>query len=101
MEEVNMNKDQIFELGSRVFQRAAADPDFRALALRDGTAAVEQVLGHPLPDGIRIRFVENDGATFTLGLPPARSADELSDRELEAVAGGRGYDQHGNPRAGV
>jgi hypothetical protein len=72
-----------------VFQRASSDPAFRELAMRDGTAAVEQVIGKPLPDGVKIRFVENDGATFTLGLPPARSGDELSDRELEAVAGGR------------
>jgi len=85
-----LNPEQIVQIGGQVFQKAAHDPAFRSLALSDGTAAVEQVLGKPLPDGVKIRFVENDGATFTLGLPPARTSDELSDRELEAVAGGRG-----------
>lgn len=50
---------------------------------------------------MKIRFVENDGATFTIGLPPARTADELSDRELEAVAGGRIGDFTGTGPASV
>ena len=79
---------KLFEIASKVFQKASSDPTFRALALSDGTAAVEQVIGSPLPDGVKIRFVENDGATLTLGLPPSQTLDELSDRELEAVAGG-------------
>lgn len=85
-----MTNEQVFEIGSKVLQRASTDPEFRALALADGTTAVEQVIDRPLPDGVKIRFVENNGATFTLGLPPLRSSDELSDRELETVAGGRG-----------
>lgn len=96
-----MTNGEAFQLGSKVFHRAATDPQFHALALRDGTAAVEEVLGRPLPDGLKIRFVDNDGATFTLGLPPVRSGDELSDRELEAVAGGRGSSGSTGGRGGV
>lgn len=81
--------EQLFRVGAKVFQRATTDPAFRALALKDGTAAVEEVVGKPLPDGVKIRFVENNGASATIGLPPARTSGELSDRELEAVAGGR------------
>ena len=81
--------EQAVQLAGKVFKKAGADPAFRALAMRDGTAAVEQVLGSKLPDGMKIRFVENEGAWLTLGMPPARTSDELSDRELEAVAGGK------------
>jgi hypothetical protein len=79
----------MLRIGGSVLHKSSVDPAFRALALKDGSKAVEQVLGFPLPDGLKIRFVENDGAWMTLGLPPARTADELSDRDLEAVAGGR------------
>ena len=84
-----MTTEQMIQIGAQVFKKAGSDPAFRALAMRDGTAAVEQVLGSKLPDGVKIRFVENDGAWLTLGMPPARTSDELSDRDLEAVAGGR------------
>lgn len=84
-----MTQEQMFQLGSRVLQKSTTDADFRALALRDGTTAVEQVMGSPLPDGVKIRFVENNGAYLTLGLPPARTGNELTDQELEAVAGGK------------
>ena len=85
-----MTNEAMLETANKVFARAATDPEFRALALSDGTAAVEEVIGVELPDGLKIRFVENEDAWLTLGLPPARSGDELTDQELEAVAGGRG-----------
>ncbi len=78
---------KLYEVGAKVFVKAATDPEFRALALRNGTAAVEQVTGTHLPDGLKIRFVEGEGADLTLGLPPVHKTGELSDRELEAVAG--------------
>ena len=84
-----VSNDLLFGIGSKVFERANSDAEFRELALRDGSAAVEQVIGAPLPDGLKIRFVENDGAAITLGLPPVRTSGELNDYELEAVAGGR------------
>ncbi len=83
----------LMELGSRVALKAETDPEFRALALRDGKAAVEQVACTHLPDGLKIHFVEGHGAEITWGLRPVNKSGELSDRELEAVAGGRSSEE--------
>jgi hypothetical protein len=49
-------------------------------------------LGTRLPDGVEVRALEETAESIYLVLPPGRSgdvhADELSDRELETVAGG-------------
>ena len=70
---------------------ATNDPDFRALALRDGRAAVEKATGRKLPKGFKIRFVDPAGAHLTAVLPRAAyEEEELEEFELAAVAGGKG-----------
>jgi hypothetical protein len=81
--------DELQQMIAKIFQRAAVDPEFRALALRDSAAAISQVSSKSLPTNISYRFVDNSGPVKTVPLPdPARDADELSDAELENVAGG-------------
>jgi hypothetical protein len=81
---------EINEAIQKAIKLSATDSSFRKLALTDPNAAIERVAGKPVPAGTRIRFVENAGAHFTIILPDmARSdASELSDEELEQVAGG-------------
>jgi hypothetical protein len=70
-------------------KRSITDNEFRALALSDPLAAVGKVNPKPLPDGYQIKFVDNSGPVKTFLLPdPIASVEELSDAELEAVAGG-------------
>jgi hypothetical protein len=71
-------------------QRSLEDEDFRQRLLEDPTAAVEQELGSPLPEGVEVRVVEESADTIYLVLPSASrvgEGGELSDRELDAVAG--------------
>jgi hypothetical protein len=75
---------------AEIGRRAATDPAFRALALKDPSAAVQQVAGLGLPADFKLRFVENDGAHLTHVLPDAVDAGRLSDAELEGVSGGAG-----------
>ena len=79
------------EAQEKIFRMAANDPEFRALALRDGRAAVEKATGRKLPKGFKIRFVDPAGAHLTAVLPRAAyEEEELEEFELAAVAGGKG-----------
>ena len=75
-----------------LIQRSAQDENLRRRLLEDPKSAVEQEIGAKLPEGIEIRVVEETPETIYLVLPPTGSTsqrgNELSDRELEAVAGG-------------
>jgi hypothetical protein len=75
----------------RLINRSMEDEDFRQRLLADPKAAVEQELGRQLPESIEVRAVEESADTIYLVLPSASAAGEggeLSDQELEAVAGG-------------
>jgi hypothetical protein len=84
--------EELQQMLLKIAQRAAVDTAFRALALQDGAAAILQVSAKPLPNGITYRFVDNSGPVKTVPLPdPVLCvSDELSETELENVAGGSG-----------
>ena len=86
----------------KIVERASTDQNFRKLALSRPNEAVEQVSGMAVPPGVNLRFVDNAGASYTLVLPDARKAgSELSDAELEQVAGGRGGGCNGSSFCGI
>lgn len=81
------------EARQRLIQRSMEDEELRQRLLSDPKGTVEQELGAKLPEEIEIRAVEETPEIVYLVLPPRASGDasaggELSDRELEAVAGG-------------
>src|SRR5688500_381433 len=68
--------------------RSATDPAFRQLLLSDSRAAISEFTGRQMPEGFEVAFVENKAdATFVLP-PVVEPGAELSDSELETVAGG-------------
>ena len=74
-----------------LIKKAQTDPEFRQLALTDPNAAIGKINPLPVPASFKIRFVDNAGANLTVVLPdPVSSTCELSDAELEQVAGGGG-----------
>ena len=75
------------QVAAELMQKTTTDAAFRKLALEDPHAAIAQLSDNPIPAGVSIRFVENEGATFTFVLPDPVN-EELSDMELENVAGG-------------
>jgi hypothetical protein len=78
-------------VAAAIMRRSATEPAFREKALKNPNAAIQEVAGKPLPTGVTVRFVENQpGATMTFVLPyPVSASKELSEQELEQVAGGR------------
>lgn len=90
------------EMERMLAQRCLEDEAFRRQLLEDPKAVVERELGTPLPSGITVRAVEETADTVYLVLPPASQAGtqgELSDGELEAVAGG-GWENASNSTCG-
>jgi hypothetical protein len=71
-------------------RRVKTDAEFKKLAFADGAAAVARVNPKPLPPGLVLKFVDNSGPSKTIPLPsPVLTEDEeISEAELEAVAGG-------------
>ena len=79
------------EMERSIVQRSLEDENFRQRLLDDPKAAVEEELGTRLPEGVQVRAVEETAQTIYLVLPnssPLGEGEELSDQELEAVAGG-------------
>jgi hypothetical protein len=83
------------EMERRLVQRSLEDESFRQRLLEDPKGVVEEELGTRLSEGVQVRAVEETADTIYLVLPPRaeteQSSGEISDEELEAVAGG-GFD---------
>jgi Nitrile hydratase, alpha chain len=78
-----------FEL--QLIEKAWKDDAFRQVLRSDPRGAVEKELGAKLPAGLQVKLVEESADTFYLVLPakPDRGpAGQLTDQQLDAVAGG-------------
>ena len=83
----------------RLIQRSLEEEEFRQRLLDDPKGALEQELGSALPEGIQVRVVEESADTIYLVLPSASrvgQVGEVTDRELEAVAGGEDSTSNAN-----
>ena len=80
------------QMERRLVDRSLEDEAFRIRLLEDPKAAVEQELGTQLPEDVKVEVMEETADTAYLVLPfrstESREDGELSDRELEVVAGG-------------
>jgi len=80
------------EMERKLIERSLADDAFRQRLLSGPKAVVEEELGTRLPEEVRVVTVEETAETIYLVLPfvstDAQEVGELSDQDLEAVAGG-------------
>ena len=74
-----------------VIEKSLQDESYRQRLLEDPKAALEEEIGTRLPAEVRVVVVEETADTIYLRLPsasPVSEGGELSERELEEVAGG-------------
>lgn len=76
----------------RLKHKALEDDGFRQQLLDDPKAALEQELGTALPSGVNVKAVEETADTIYVVIPSksgkAAGTAELTDADLDAVAGG-------------
>jgi hypothetical protein len=80
------------QMERRLIEKSLQDESFRQRLIEDPKGAVEQELGTQLPEEVRVEAVEESADTIYLVLPSTpmkgRESVELSDPDLESVAGG-------------
>ncbi len=85
----NWEPRDIEDLLRSTIERARTDAAFREKALSDPQAAIMEQSAKPVPDGISVKFHDGKGALVNIILDePVDEDEELSDSELEQVAGG-------------
>ena len=77
------------EMKAQILNKAEEDGEFRARLIADPKAAISSEVGVALPDGFDVAVHEDSATTAHLVLPPS---PQLSEAELETVAGGFGWD---------
>lgn len=97
-----MAQDNLQGLGAavrEVLKRSVVDSDFRQLAVRDAAAALAKV-DPTLTGSITITFVDNFGKFHkTIVMPdPISGIDQLTEDELEQIAGGCGVSTCGTSK---
>jgi hypothetical protein len=76
-------------LSAKIIAKTWRDPAFKAELIANPGATL-RAEGIDVPNGMALTVLENTDKQFHLVLPPAPN-DKLSDEELDALAGGRGY----------
>ena len=88
--DVNAVAKRLEEVKKEIGVKAGNDVGFRSSLLSNANSAIEKE--YSLPSGslskITIKVVEEPANTIVVAIPPNRQNQELTDEQLEAVAGG-------------
>jgi hypothetical protein len=77
------------EMETALIEKCWKDPEFKKAVVSDPKGMLERHTGRSLPPGMKIFIHEEDANTLHLTIPPAPgNLGELSDDDLEKVAGG-------------
>lgn len=76
------------ELEAKLVAHAWQDEAFKQELISNPRAVLEREIGQEVPESTDIRVLEETGNTLYLVIPKKPSIDELSEEQLEAIAGG-------------
>jgi hypothetical protein len=80
------------DLETALIEKCWKDPEFKNAVLSDPKGMLERHMGQKLPELIKILIHEEDANTLHFSIPQAPSnLTELSDDDLERVAGGTDF----------
>jgi len=83
-----LNQNEINEIYLEVQKKAVTDEDFRNELLENPNVAIGKILDVELPESFKFNVIEHDPTyVATFALPPV-GLGEITDEELEMVAGG-------------
>ncbi len=80
------------KIESKLIEKVWKDEEFKNSLREDAAGTLTKELGFKIPDNIRIKVIEETAEEVYLVIPqnPAESRGELTDSELDGVAGGEG-----------
>ena len=77
------------EMSEALIRKCWKDPAFQKAIVSDPRGVIEKQLGQKLPPNLKIVIHEEDANTLHFSLPPTpANLNELSDEELDRIAGG-------------
>ena len=77
------------ELLDKIVEQAQANPEYYDQLMKDPRTLMERQLGTAIPQNVNIKVLEETPDTYYIVLPYApKEGAELSDADLEKVAGG-------------
>jgi hypothetical protein len=77
------------DIETQLIEKCWKDPEFKKQVVANPKAMLEQHLGQKLPEQVKIFIYEEDASHIHFSIPPTPlNVTELSDAELEKVAGG-------------
>ncbi|MBO3458661.1 NHLP leader peptide family RiPP precursor [Aetokthonos hydrillicola Thurmond2011] len=78
------------EIEAHIIAQAWKDNTYKQELLNNSKAVIEKEFGVQIPDEIKVNILEENATNlyFVLPIRPEISGQELSDEQLEAIAGG-------------
>lgn len=85
---MSWNQEEIANVFKEIRKKVVVDKEFRDLFLNNPNEAIFKISGKKVPEGFKIKVIENDpkyNMTFVL---PEVISEKLSEQELANVSGG-------------